>query len=238
MTVKTLIEFVVFSDIHGNSEALSLFLQKEFPIRGRKFIFLGDIAGYYYDTSRCLTLLKKIPGLVAVRGNHDEMYLQKQSNPKLEEQLCQKYSSSYKDGDSEVLQYIAALPLQREILCGDTKLLIQHGSPDNPLEGRIYPDTVLPPYTDGKKRIILTGHTHYQMLRKEGNAVWLNPGSLGQPRDGKGFSYAVLSLEEKTGDMEVDFRTVSPDLASLEQEIKERDPDHPYLIEVLHRTRA
>ena len=228
-------EFIVFSDIHGNSAALSSFLKAE-PIEEEKqFIFLGDLVGYYYDAVGSKDQLRAIPKLISVCGNHDEKYIDAFEDPERTERICEKYSSAYRDKDPSVLAFLKELPVREKITCGCTEILIQHGSPDDPVRGRIYPDTILPAFPDDRKRIVLTGHTHYRMARRDKNTLWLNPGSLGQPRDGKGFSHAVLCLDEKTGECEVDFRTVSPDLTGLEKEIKKRDPEKPYLIEVLHR---
>ena len=201
----------------------------------KQFIFLGDLVGYYYDPASCREQLRAIPKLISVRGNHDEKYIDAFEDPERTERICEKYSSAYRDKDSSVRSFLEGLPVREKITCGCTEILIQHGSPDDPVRGTVYPDTILPVFSDNRKRVILTGHTHYRMVRREGNTVWLNPGSLGQPRDGKGFSYAALYLDEETGECEVDFRTVSPDLTGLEKEIKKRDPEKPYLIEVLHR---
>ena len=42
-------EFVVFSDLHGNSRALKAMLSALDPSRTYAFICCGDITGYYYD---------------------------------------------------------------------------------------------------------------------------------------------------------------------------------------------
>ncbi len=228
-------EFIVFSDIHGNSEALSFFLKAEPFEEGKQYIFLGDLAGYYYDPALCMEQLRAIPNLISVRGNHDEKYIDAYEDEERTAKICEKYSSAYRDKDPAVLAFLRSLPVREKITCGCTEILIQHGSPDDSVRGRLYPDTTLPVFPDNRKRVILTGHTHYRMVRREGNTLWLNPGSLGQPRDGKGFSYAALWIDEESGNAEVDFRTVTPDLSGLEKMIKERDPDRPYLIEVLHR---
>lgn len=228
-------EYVIFSDIHGNLAALMDFLHVEKPGENRTFIFLGDVAGYYYDTAACVSLLKRIPGLIAVRGNHDQMYLDAYSDRKRTEELSKKYSTAYYDKTEDVQIFLEHLPVSMKLGCCGTEILIQHGIPEDPLEGRIYPDTALPVPGDGIRRVILTGHTHYRMKRSTGNTLWLNPGSLGQPRDGKGFSYCILRLTEEDWKTKVSYRTVKPDLRNLEQQIRERDPDHPYLWEVLHR---
>ena len=43
----------------------------------------------------------------------------------------------------------------------------------------------------GPKDIAMYGHTHVKSLYAQGGTVFLNPGSIGKPRDGS-YSYAVL----------------------------------------------
>lgn len=45
--------------------------------------------------------------------------------------------------------------------------------------------------------IVLYGHTHVRDNRYEDGLYFINPGSLGCPRDGKPPSYAVISVSEK-----------------------------------------
>ena len=108
------------------------------------------------------------------------------------------------------------------------KLFIMHGSPQDPLEGRIYPDTAL---TGGESAVYIMGHTHYRMLRRGERGLWINPGSLGQPRDGYGFSYCKVN----TADMKVSFHSFEIGLDGLLQRVRREDPNKKYLEEILHR---
>ena len=78
------------------------------------------------------------------------------------------------------------------------RIFITHGALENYLEGRIYPDTSINESLYQQYDIIILGHTHYRMFRKVGKTILLNPGSLGQPRDCKGFSYCILDIELET----------------------------------------
>lgn len=40
--------------------------------------------------------------------------------------------------------------------------------------------------------VVITGHTHLPLLRREGGVFLLNPGSLGRPRGRWGASYAII----------------------------------------------
>lgn len=63
----------LFSDIHGNREALSACLSDARRMGAERMVFLGDIVGYGADPSWCVDTIaaKNALGAVCVRGNHD-----------------------------------------------------------------------------------------------------------------------------------------------------------------------
>lgn len=222
-------KYVIFSDIHGNVDALRKLLEKETSSSNTGFIFCGDICGYYYEIRECVDLLKGINGLVAVRGNHDQYYIDAFEDVEMTEKLVKKYGISYREKIEDIRKYISNLPLRRTINCDGRILSIQHGTPNNPLEGRLYPDTPLP--NADKGTIYIIGHTHYEMYRDSGETIWVNPGSLGQPRDGKGFSYCKLDTETWS----FQFCSIDMDIRRLAQKIRKNDPENEYLKEILYR---
>ena len=222
-------KWIIFSDIHGNADALRKLLEIEKRGNNTCFIFCGDICGYYYQIKECASLLESIDGLISVRGNHDQYYLDSYDNKILTDQLVNKYGSSYQEKLPGVFSCIKAMPTNIEITIGEKRVYVQHGTPDNLMEGRIYPDNALPILKENS--IYISGHTHYQMVRRVGNSIWINPGSLGQPRDRKGFSYCVMDEN-----LNMVFRTVPIDIKSLVREIRMRDSENKYLEEVLYRS--
>lgn len=222
-------KYVIFSDIHGNADALRKLLEKETQDSGTGFIFCGDVCGYYYEARECIDLLKSIQGLIAVRGNHDQYYIDAFDDPEITEKLAQKYGSSYREKNEDIREYLLSLPLVRIIERDGRIMRIQHGLPADPLEGRLYPDTPLPEAEKGT--VYIVGHTHYQMYRDYSESLWVNPGSLGQPRDGKGFSYCRLDTEI----MNFQFCSVDVDTRRLVQKIRMNDPENKYLEVILCR---
>jgi predicted phosphodiesterase len=86
------------------------------------------------------------------------------------------------------------------------------------MEDRIYPDTPLGQFTDENCDIIVGGHTHHPMARHSGKTLFVNPGSVGQPRNWKpGAAFAVLN----TLDNSVEFNIVSYDIAHYVSHLKE-----------------
>ena len=68
---------------------------------------------------------------------------------------------------------------------------------------------------------MLLGHTHYRLTRSYGKSLVINPGSLGQPRDGNGFSYVILDLYNKS----YEFKTVNVNIINLIHMMEKLDSD-------------
>jgi diadenosine tetraphosphatase ApaH/serine/threonine PP2A family protein phosphatase len=62
----------VFSDVHSNLEALECCLAHARAHGAERYACLGDMVGYGADPESTLQRLMSLPGLIAVRGNHDE----------------------------------------------------------------------------------------------------------------------------------------------------------------------
>lgn len=217
-------KILIFSDIHGNGYALDAFLDQINTNEYEKIIFCGDIFGYYYNQEYVIKCLKKIQNLVWIRGNHDQNFLDIYENRTQEEEYITKYGHSYysvkEKYSDETFNVINSLPDSSELVLNEKRIGIFHGTPDNPSIGRLYPrDELLKNEKYCKYDYVILGHTHFQMNRKIENTIIINPGSLGQPRDGKGFSYAILDL----GTNQLEFQKVEFELNKLFQDIDRND---------------
>lgn len=222
--------YAFFSDIHGNIYALEAMLEtlRHEPMDG--YLFCGDFVGYYYHSLRVIQRAKQLPNFHGVCGNHDALYLEASTDSAVQAEAIKKYGSAYASLEEEVAQYLQTLPKGLILQMGGYRIRMLHGSPEDPLWGRIYPDTALGGLSLDCDFLLL-GHTHYPMIKEVGGCKIVNPGSLGQPRDGKGFSYCILDF--LTG--RVERRLAVFDKAPLLKEITQRDPGMPYLSEVLCR---
>ncbi len=68
-------KIAIMSDIHSNLEALHVCCQRAKNAGVERYVCLGDITGYGADPKATLDLLMELPGLIALRGNHDEALL-------------------------------------------------------------------------------------------------------------------------------------------------------------------
>lgn len=210
----------IFADIHGNVDALNQMLECEMDA-AEIFIFAGDIFGYFYGQQDIIDRFMSMENLIAIRGNHEKYYL---SENRIEH-LIDKYGSSYKVTlTREQQEYVEKLPNKIELQIEGKKFGIFHGGPLDFCEQRLYPDSekeIAQIVKEYKYDYLILGHTHYQLIHKSNNTIVINPGSLGQPRDGKGFSYCVLDTITDN----VSYKTVDIKIADLLMLAKKNDPD-------------
>jgi len=227
----------VLADIHGNLASLRAAIDGIAAERADVNLFLGDLCGYYYDQAASLEMLRSLPNLAAVMGNHDEMFLRISGGDK---ELRQSYRRQYglsmehlleSDAAEPVAAWLKSLPLSWSL--AEVGAAAFHGSPWEPLDGYVYPDSPLERFAKCQAEIILLGHTHHPMVRSLGDKLVVNPGSLGQPRQGGWPTYAVVDLQTR----EVSLRPVRYDVSLLRDRIREVGDGNLYLQTVLERIR-
>jgi putative phosphoesterase len=230
-------KYIFFSDIHGNNHSFHAFIKKlSDQIDQYKLIFLGDFIGYYYGANEIIDYCRK-NNIYCILGNHDQYFLDVLDGKRDIENLIMKYGYSYEVAINTIsyenINFLRKLDWNNTLISHNKKVYICHGSPLNNLEGRIYPDTDLSVFEMAVKDFdyVVTGHTHHKMDRRYGSKIFLNPGSLGQQRDGKGCSYMILDLEKDT----YDFHVVEYQITDLEKQIDIFDAGRAGLKDVLRR---
>ena len=231
-----------FSDIHGNIEALNSFWENVRQFNVDMFVFGGDIFGYYYHQIEVMDFLleNKINCLL---GNHDRMFLDLLEGKIDEQYLVNRYGSSYKDIKNHVAQkyidFLYGLKSRNDFKVDGLNLAFVHGSLLDPLNGRIYPDAKFDDISiyDGID-VVFMAHTHHKFVKKLHNGTLLiNPGSVGQQRDGKGTSYCIFD----TNTLEFALNVFEYDKEKLISEIKSRNEEKDMelrLMEVLLRKKV
>lgn len=226
-----------FSDIHGNNYAFKAFIDSiSVDKTVNETVFLGDFMGFYYGSNEIISFCRE-QNITCVLGNHDKYFLDLLDGKIQLDHLRSKYGNSYelalKSLDSKNIDFLRKLNTHKVFIYGNIRVYVCHGSPIDNLEGRIYPDTDLSKFEKIMRsyKYVVTGHTHHRMERRFGATRFLNPGSLGQQRDGKGCSYLTLDLT--TGNST--FHVVEYPIIKLEKDIDRYDHGLPVLKEVLRR---
>ena len=173
----------ILSDIHGNLRALEAILHAFQLQRVEKIICLGDMIGYYHQSSEVLNLLMK-SNVASILGNHKEKLIGYLNCSPEKWQAC--FLDSVKENiTTKHLEWLSKLPKSSEININGKHIAFFHGSPWDPLEEYIYPDSnKFDDFTALHWNYIFLGHTHYPMFKQAGSKNIVNPGSCGQPRDG------------------------------------------------------
>ncbi len=214
-------KYIVFSDIHGNIMALNKMVAQTKGQNIDGYIFCGDIFGYFNHPKEVICELNGMSNLYAVKGNHDNNYLFSSDDIVKKLEFAEKYGVSYFSNLSEdEKRFLYDLPEVLKLNLDGRQVAVTHGGLNDHFCGRVYPDT----FIDERELyfeydIVILGHTHYQMVRYVGNTIVLNPGSLGQPRDYKGFSYCILDTET----LNCTFHTVTLDKKALLADLIEKE---------------
>lgn len=210
----------VLSDIHSNQFALRAVLGDIRRLGITELWLGGDIFGYYPWAAEAYAEFNG-EEILAVCGNHDHWVAHPDRAPDdIAGAAARHNAGELARRTPAALDWLAALPAMRSFIREGWRVTIAHGTPDDPLDGRYYPDD------PGDRRwlpregeILILGQTHYPLLRGDAaHGLMLNPGSVGQPRDGTSMaSWALIDLA--TGVAEL--RRTAYDVAAAMSRLRE-----------------
>ena len=224
----------VLSDIHSNLPALEA-VASDLPPIDQVWV-LGDIVGYGPQPNEVIATLQAM-GARSVLGNHDGAAIGTVDaghfNP--DARAAIEWTAEVVDANSRA--YIASLPEVRR----DAELTAVHGSPRDPIWEYITgPAVAAPNFAAFETRFCLFGHTHVPAVYASvdgsleatqglpgatiplGARALVNPGSVGQPRDGlRDAAYAVITTGDAATDGSVEFRRVPYDVARTQRLMRE-----------------
>lgn len=183
---------LLVADIHANWHALQA-INEPHDI----CLCLGDLVDYALDPSPCLEWVRH-NAHHTVRGNHDHGVAQ---NVPAFGRNGFRYLTSVTRGltrdrlSAGELHYLSRLPISKMITLADLRFLLVHATPRDPLDEYAPPDLEF--WTRRLQNVdadvICVGHTHQPYVLEVGEKLVINPGSVGQPRDGDPrAAYAVI----------------------------------------------
>jgi len=170
------------SDLHGNQEALEV-LPEDFDV----LICAGDLVDYGPDPQAAIRFIRQNAQLT-VTGNHDKAAADGIdcgcSEAMKDLSVATRQQLRLEEGEKK---YLASLPMNGQIEVGGIKIFLTHATPSD-LYRYVKPDIsdseLIEIFADKGASLIVWGHTHLPWIRQVGDFTVLNPGSLGQPRDG------------------------------------------------------
>jgi putative phosphoesterase len=225
------LKIAIISDIHANFDALAAF-----PENYDELWVLGDLVHYGPEPVEVIDWIMK-RAAVCVRGNHDHS-LVSESKPLWASRWREASEASRRFAASILseahLAFIRNMPLQTTVVRNGVSFYLTHATPSNPLHGYQPLDSAgwLPELEIAGSDVLLVGHSHVPFIKRIGEHVVLNPGSIGQPRNGdsrasyaiweegcfslKNYSYPIAATIGKIQDLAFS-REVVADLASILQ---------------------
>jgi predicted phosphodiesterase len=194
--------YLIFSDIHGNLEALNALMKYVAKRRIDHFVCLGDLVGYGASPNECIQKIRSLRPLSMIRGNHDKAVMGLDSIETFNPVAAAAIYWTKKKILKKNAEFLTHLPKGPQVV--DEAFAICHGSPfdeDYYIFGEF---DAAEAFDYLKLRLCFFGHTHFPFVYTkedtsvegtflEGNSnevklekgvtYLINPGSLGQPRD-------------------------------------------------------
>jgi predicted phosphodiesterase len=209
--------YLVISDIHSNLEALEAVLRA--AQKHDAVLVLGDLVGYGADPNAVVERVRALAPAAIVRGNHDKVAAgldtAEDFNP-----MARSAAQWTRDALSPAtLEYLRALPEGPHVV--NQTVEICHGSP---LDEDLYvvadldaarsiavskvpvclfghTHVALSARMDGQRRLEIEapqGHPEFETRIEPDCKYLINPGSVGQPRDGDArAAYAIADTDKK-----------------------------------------
>jgi putative phosphoesterase len=182
----------VIADIHGNLPALDAVLD-DLPAVDR-LVCAGDVVGYNPWPSECVDTVRN-RAVRTVVGNHDRA-IARDTGFRFNAMARAGVAYAREHLDGSQLSWLGGLPDKR--IVADGRVAVVHGHPDDP-DRYTYPEEFSPRML-GDEDLLVTGHTHVQGCRTFDAGLVMNPGSVGQPRDGDPRAgYAVVDIGDGEG---------------------------------------
>jgi putative phosphoesterase len=175
---------LLIADIHANWPALQAVANEPHDV----CLCLGDLVDYALEPAPCIDWVRN-HARHTVRGNHDHgvaqnvvvngrsgfKYLTGVTRPLTLERL-----------HAADLRYLARLPVTRMVSLENMRFLLVHATPRDPLDEYAPADAGFwATRLEGVEAdVVCVGHTHQPFVLEVGDKLVINPGSVGQPRDG------------------------------------------------------
>lgn len=196
--------YLILSDIHANMDALEAVLASLPPGSWDRLVVLGDLVGYGASPNEVIDRIRAMNLTAIIRGNHDKAScgIDDGSNFNHVARVAAKWTGDTLTPDNrEYLRNLPAGPLSL-----DERVEICHGSPFDEDHYIFDAEDARRALEAGERQVCLFGHTHLPVvfrhtesgydgfvpegedditLRLEDGVRYIvNPGSVGQPRDG------------------------------------------------------
>jgi len=193
----------LIADVHANLPALLAVLEhakKQSALE--RILNLGDFLGYGAFPDEVVRLLHSL-NAVSVIGNYDRKVLSKKMRHNgwkkvktPDKRLAFRWA--YEQLSKKSRRLLKTLPEPHTLTIEGVEMMLTHGSPAL-IDEHLSPLTPKKRMTELAKLagtdVVLCAHSHQSFVRKVGDVLFINPGSVGRPDDGDPrASYATLEI--------------------------------------------
>ena len=228
-------KYLILSDIHANKEAFAAVNAHVKRKPWDKVVFLGDLVGYGANPNQTVDMMRQMRPFIGIRGNHDKVCAGIENGEMFNRIALQAAMWTRNKLTPSNLKWLQALPQgPMEV---DGAFAISHGTPideDAYIFGEI---EALNVFRQTDYEICFFGHSHFPVIFAltpdaittiltvapsfrfklvPGTRYLINPGSVGQPRDGNPLaSFAIYDSDARA----VTIHRVAYPLASAQRKI-------------------
>ena len=225
--------YAILSDIHANLEAFRAVLARIEGLGADRMVCLGDVVGYNADPNACVDIMRDAE-IASILGNHDAAACGI-AEPDTFNPAARAAVLWTRDVlNEENRAYLRGLP--RTLRVGSC--ILCHGSIGDTNRYILTKDDVHDVYADmdhmpGGLQVCFYGHTHVRdaygmgiaglsrlredhIIMEDGVRYLINPGGVGQPRDGDPAApFLLYDSEART----IDFHRVAYDIAACQDKV-------------------
>lgn len=208
---------LVLADIHSNWPALEAVADDCGDFEA--CLFLGDLVDYGANPLPCIDWIQQHAD-VSVRGNHDHAIAQRvlaRRGGGLRRLAAATRPLHWDVIDPHRMRFLSRLPMTRHITLDQLPIFLVHATPRDPLDEYLGDDAAAweQRLEHVEARLVCVGHSHIPFQLELEDCRVINPGSVGQPRDGDPrAAYAVID------DGQVEFRRVEYDISETLAQIE------------------
>lgn len=239
--------YLILSDIHANLTALDTVLSVA-KGRWQKAVCLGDLVGYGPDPNEVIDRVRALPA-VTIRGNHDKAIAGIDDADEFNPIARNAVLWTRAQLRPENREYLENLPMGPLTVDGFS---IVHGAVHDEDEYVLSPSLALDGLRDAPTPVTFFGHTHLQggfslrgedvtllhfkpsggnefstLAVEQGTTYLLNPGSIGQPRDGDPRAgFAIADIDKGT----VEFWRIPYDIEDVQSRMRRAELPEPLIL--------
>lgn len=193
-------KIAIFSDVHGNLEALKTVLNDIKSKNVDRVVCLGDLVGYGPFPNEVIDIVRN-ENILNIIGNYDTAVVNNDIKYIQDNPLNREFALSWsvKEVSDANKKYLKRLPQDIIIVENGKVIKFVHGS-TRAVNEYLLEDTkeAKEVMSELKEDVLVCGHTHLPYIKEYENKILINDGSVGKPKIGiPNITYIILNIEDE-----------------------------------------